>query len=371
MLLLALVAVWSVTSMATYSAWIHGADHRDFYPWWAGARLRLLEGRDLYALDTVQVMQKMLYGQLLPPDRDQQGFAYPAQMLVLLFPFWWIPDREIATAVWEGFSLVLLCASLYLVNRLRNGKLPPLLLAGLLLWYYPLLMLFQGQITALILFGLVFGYWAFTQGKDILAGAALCLGVLKPELSLLPWLVVLGLALREKRWKVLLAFLLVQFGLLLASFAMAGWWIPGWIGAVQRYAIYAKSAWAPLTAWQISPLLALALAALLAYALLKTRWSALTGFAASIPLGILLLPQTLLWGLTTLVVPAALSWRTRGRWLVALVWLAGWLLVLAPPALWKIHSLILATLCLLAVCLSSREVTPQPAAPQVQPSPSG
>ena len=38
------LAVWVILSFAIYFAWIHGADHRDFYPWWAASRLHLLTG---------------------------------------------------------------------------------------------------------------------------------------------------------------------------------------------------------------------------------------------------------------------------------------------------------------------------------------
>ncbi len=76
--LIALILVlWAAFSSATYLGWIHGADHRDFYPWWAAARLHFLDGRDPYALDTTRQMQILLYGHTIPPERDQQGFALP------------------------------------------------------------------------------------------------------------------------------------------------------------------------------------------------------------------------------------------------------------------------------------------------------
>ncbi len=85
--LIALILVlWAAFSSATYLGWIHGADHRDFYPWWAAARLHFLDGRDPYALDTTRQMQILLYGHPIPPELDQQAFHYPAQLLVLLFP---------------------------------------------------------------------------------------------------------------------------------------------------------------------------------------------------------------------------------------------------------------------------------------------
>src|SRR5262245_48996182 len=81
-----LLAICSVVLLSTsvgvgaYFGWIHGADHRDFYPWWAASRLAIFESRDPYSADTIRQMQITLYGAPLPPDRDQQGFHYPAHL---------------------------------------------------------------------------------------------------------------------------------------------------------------------------------------------------------------------------------------------------------------------------------------------------
>ena len=342
LILLMAALLWAGISLAAYTGWVHGADHRDFYPWWAGARLRLFEGRDLYSLDTVREMQLRLYGKILPPEMDQQGFAYPAQMLVILFPFWWVADREIATALWEGLSVLLLLASLYFLGRMPRRPVPIFVLAAFLLWQYPLLMIFQGQITGLILVSLLLGFWAYQHGKDILSGLALSLAVLKPELALLPWLVMLFMAFKDRRFRMPLAFFAAQAFLLASSMLLAGWWIPEWLAAVQRYSGYAKSAWAPLTAWSVHPLLFVILLLMTVGLLVNMRWNRLAAFAAAFPVGLLLLPQTLVWGLTILLAPLILAWNGRARWVVAAVWLLGWIFLFLPPPLWRWQSLILA-----------------------------
>src|SRR5512145_2274110 len=148
-ILLLLLVLWAAFSLATYLGWIHGADHRDFYPWWAAARLHFFQGLDPYSMDTTRQMQLLLYGHTIPPNLDQQAFHYPAQLLVLLFPLWFVGNVEIGAAIWAGLSVVLLFFTFAITNRLASPSRPAWVFAVLLLWQYPLLMIFQVQITAL------------------------------------------------------------------------------------------------------------------------------------------------------------------------------------------------------------------------------
>lgn len=348
---LALV-LWASFSVVTYFAWIRGSEHRDLYPWWAAARLRIFEGRDVYDLETVRQMQIMLYGAPRPPEMDQQAFHYPSQMLVLLYPLWWIDDREIAAAIWTGLSALLLLASLWLLQRIHGSPLPALLAAALVFWQYPALMLFQAQATPIPLFALTAAFWAWKNRRDFLSGAVLALALVKPELCLFPWAVLLFFAFREKRWKVFAGFAGVHLLLFLLSLLVAGWWIPGWLGAINRYSGYAASVWIPGAAWRLHPLLLLALAALVAAAFWRTRWTQISAYSASIPLGILLLPQTLMWNLTVLLIPLALAWSGRARWLIAVIWLLGWTMMLLPSHLWYLQTMLQPALTLAAVAFS-------------------
>ena len=354
LLIVLILGLWATFSVATYLGWIHGADHRDFYPWWAAARLHFFEGRDLYALDTTRQMQILLYGHPIALNLDQQAFHYPAQLLVLLFPLWFIGNVEVGAAIWSGLSVVFLLASLAILNRLSIRPRPVSVLVALLIWQYPLLMIFQVQITALPLISLAAAYWAYSRHKDGLAGISMSLALVKPELTLVPWAVLTGIALYNRRWRLPVFFIGTQAGLFLLSLVAAGWWLPGWIAAVSRYSSYAKSTWAPLTAWQISPLLAVGVLVGLGLVLSSLRHSPTALFAASIPLGLLTLPQTPFWNLTMLLIPLSLAWQGKGRWVVAFTWVLGW--VLFPfPTTWQIQYLVFPLLALLALALANRD----------------
>jgi hypothetical protein len=346
-------ALWVLLAFATYYGWIHGTNHRDFYPRWAGARLALFEGRDLYADDTTLRMQVMLYGQAIPPGEDPQAFAYPAILVPLLLPFWWIENVEIATAAWEATSILLLLGAL-LFTRSIWGNTPRWVIVLLLLWYYPILMIFQAQITALPLAAMAVSLWAYTRQRDCLAGALLPIGFIKPEQVIVPVILLLIIAVREQRWRVMGGATLAGAALLLASIAVNGWWIPRWLAAVERYAVYAQTSWSPATAWAISPFVALALAGSLVWLMRLAHWNSVSAIAAGIPLGIVLLPQTLIWGLTLLILPLSLAWRSGVRLMIALIWLIGWLMVLLTGEGWRLQTLILPMLTLAAVAYASR-----------------
>lgn len=352
------LVLWGLLSTAAYFAWVRGADHRDFFPWWAASRLALFEGRNLYAPETVREMQMMLYGAPRPPDVDQQEYHYPAQLSVELFPFWFIPDVHIGAAIWEGLSVIMIIGTLYLLRHMW-GSAPTWLIIPALLWQYTLLMIFQAQITALPLMALGIGLWLLINNYSIGAGIVVGLGLVKPELAILPTLVVLWIGFSRKNWRFLAAFFVTQLILLALSLGLFGWWIPGWIAVVRSYNDHAQSAWAPQTAWNISPILAVVVVVVVFGSLVLTRWNPITLFAASIPLGVLLLPQTPMWNLTILLPALFLAWHKRGRWAVAAVWIIGWLWILGDsgpgPTGWRVQSLVIPVLTLAVVAYASRQ----------------
>ena len=316
-------ALWLLLSGVAYTVWVKGADHRDFYPRWAGARLALFQHQDLYAPETTRAIQITLYGAPLPSTADQQGFAYPAILVVVLLPFWFIGNVEIATAAWIGCAAMLFIITLLLLRQPAGP--PEAVLALYLLWYFPLLSLFQGQVTALVLASTGLGWWAFRRHRDLLAGAALAVGLVKPQLVLFPLAAVLLLAIHRRRFQVLAGFGGAAIALLLASMAAAGFWIPAWLLALTRYQHYAKTFWALGALGHISLWLAVAFSLIL-LALLRLLWQQDDlFFAASIPAGMLLLPQTLIWGLAMLLIPLTLLWHKRTRIAILGIWALGWL----------------------------------------------
>jgi hypothetical protein len=354
-LIIGLILIWLVVSLGTYSGWIHGADHRDFYPWWAGAR-RVLEGADdVYSLDAVRDIQLRLYGSILPENQDQQGFVYPAILLPILLPFGLINDVEIATALWEGFAVVLLIISIVALQKLtKEISLLPIVL--FIFWFFTLLMIFQGQITGLVLASLSLGYYAYRRQRDWLAGILLSIGFVKPELVIVTVALMLIASLRQRRPKLLGGLVLGGLLLFLFSYILVGWWIPEWLEAVMRYTQYAQSVWPLGYLWQITPLLTAAVILLVLCVIYKNRSDGEGILAATVPIQLLFFPQTLIWGLTILIFPLTLAWNRAARAGVLIVWLLGWISAfgLGDPGWWKAQIILLSTAVLLLWLTISR-----------------
>ncbi len=351
---------WAVISVMTYTFWYRGGEHTDFYPRWVGARLLIFEGRDLYDQSTTRDIQIMIYGEQLLPGEDQQGFAYPAHIIPMLAPFWLIPDRAIAAALWTGLTLTMMAWTLILLRSIW-GKTPFIMIGLWLFWHYSFAMFFPSQFTAIPLAAVGIGYWAYHTRRDLLAGAVLAVGTIKPQLVAIPIVVILFLALRERRWRLIGSFLGFGAGWFLISVLVAGWWIPGWLAQLRDYSEYAPFSWPPRTAWEISPIFAVAALGVVIISLVKMRWSEKVVIAASIVMGLLLLPQTLTHNLVLLLIPLNMVWVGKARRMALTMWFLGWAFflgyVLDPEWLfwWRWQVLLVPFLTLLVVNAASRQ----------------
>jgi hypothetical protein len=359
--LLGLLALWAVVSIFSYFVWTRGADHRDFYPRWAGARFALFERRNLYSVDTTRDMQILLYGAPLPPDRDQQGFAYPAQLVLMLLPFWFIKDVEIATAAWQGFSVVLIVCALIKIRQI-SPSISSLIIIILMVWVYSLTMIFQAQVTAIPIFSLCMGFYLYLKKQDTVAGLCLSLGFIKVELVIIPVLIILLIALRNRRWRMLVTFTIAGLMQLFVTILIFGWWIPHWIKMVQLYSGYAASSIAFQTAQELGAVTLVLVFTILAVALLRMKWSQVTMFAMSLPLGMLIMPITLIWHLTLLIPSLLLAWRGRARIGVVAVWCLGWVFFIinaSNPEFWRVQNLVIPLLTVVVVSWASHSDAPK------------
>ncbi len=345
--------VWSLVSFTTYRVWIRGADHRDFYPRWAGIRSILEGSKDLYSVEATKEIQLRLYQIEIPANQDQQGFAYPAYLVPLLLPFGFIGDVEVSTAIWVGFSVILFIISLVLLLQQNSRPISFIPVLLFLLWFFPLLMFFQAQMTGLILASLGIGFWAYREGKDLLAGFLLSIGFVKPELVILPVFTLLLFGLLNKRIKFLLFFFFSSLLIFLTSVILVGWWVPEWISAIKRYSEYAKVTWPLGSIWEISPILCLLIVSILLAMFFRLRRDVEVFFASSIPIQMLLFPQTLIYGLTMLCLPLSIGWKRKANFIVGFVWLLGWVMPLfnAHFGLWGLEVAIMSILSLLVLII--------------------
>ncbi len=207
----------------------------DLYPRWLGARELLLHHRDPYGADITREIQVGYYGRPLDAARsgdpkDQQAFAYPLYVVLLLAPTVGLPFATVHQIFFWLF-VVLSGGSVLLWLRTvgwrtsTSGKLTWILLT---LGCFPAI---QGlklqQLSLLVAALLAAAMAAITCRRLILGGMLLAVATIKPQLV---FLLALGLCIwvlgnwRERQR------LLWSFVLTVAALTGAGeLLLPGWI----------------------------------------------------------------------------------------------------------------------------------------------
>ncbi len=213
----------------------------DFYSRYGGARAFWIDHLNPYGEDASQQIQVGIYGRAANPDEDPGYFAYPFYTVILVGPLVLLPYPW-AEAIWlvllEG---CLVGAFLLLVDRF--GWAPPrwLLILGLV-WaivFYPAARgLFLGQPGIAVYFLEVLTVCALFKRQDRLAGIALALSTIKPQMGFLivPFLLLWGA--RSRRWAFVISFAALWGGLMAASFILEPSWFGDWLTQLRQYPDY-------------------------------------------------------------------------------------------------------------------------------------
>src|SRR5947209_6388169 len=172
----------------------------DLYPRWLGARELLLHGRDPYAADVTRDIQTGYYGRPLDPRRpndpkDQQAFAYPLYVVLVLAPTVRFPFPLVQRA-FLGLLLVLTASSVLLWLRALQWRIS---LTAKLLWIilvvgsFPAIQGFKlQQLTLLVAALLAAAMACLVQRRFVIAGILLAMASIKPQLISLVaiWIII-------------------------------------------------------------------------------------------------------------------------------------------------------------------------------------
>lgn len=213
----------------------------DFYSRWSGVRSFWVDGLDPYGDAASLAIQEGIYGRAAEDDEDPGYYAYPMYTTLLLAPlaplsYTW------AEAVWLALLIALQFGALILLFDVYDWTPGPLLLGLLLLWavfFYPASRgILLGQPGLVVYFLQVLTIWSLAKGRDGIAGAALAISTIKPQMGFLivPFLLLWGL--RERRWRLLGWFAGVWLGLMAWSFIVLPGWFGAWWAQLTRYTSY-------------------------------------------------------------------------------------------------------------------------------------
>jgi len=213
-------------------------DANDVTFFWSGTRTVLLGG------NPYDPTPGSLYHQIRVEAGGDPKFIDPFKspvLLTLLFlPLAALP-LSIAAALWTLITQVLLGMSVFWVIRGAGlTSLPGRVLAGIgmaLLWRYTFLEMIVGNLSLLLLFAIVAAWYASLKHHPYLAGAAISLLLLKPQVTFLIVPLLLALPISGDKndpanWKGraslrrLIGFGLVSLFFMSYSFAVQ----PSWVG---------------------------------------------------------------------------------------------------------------------------------------------
>jgi hypothetical protein len=199
----------------------------DFLAYWSAAHL-LVTGGNPYDHSAMNSLEKSVRPELVS-DGDFFLNAWNPPWLLLLFAPLGFLSYPIAVPVWIFCNTVLIGLALIISWRMCTGNesskgILIVFVAGYL-FGETIAYIAIGQITVLVLLGMLLSIWWLNHQKDILAGAILLFTLIKPQISYFFLLIVLIWIIQNRRWKVILGFVIA----LLSSLII--FWIidPGWL----------------------------------------------------------------------------------------------------------------------------------------------
>ncbi len=199
----------------------------DFLAYWSSSRL-LISGGNPYDHAALSALEHSTVPALGPQSQIFLNTWNPP-WLILIFSLFGSLPFSIASPIWIFCNTVLIGLALIISWQLCERNRAPkgilfVFLAGYL-FGETLSYLVLGQITSLVLTGLVLSIYLIDRKLDFLAGATLLLTTIKPHVSYFFLLIVLIWIIQNRRWRILLGLVLS------ASFSLIVFWIinPNWV----------------------------------------------------------------------------------------------------------------------------------------------
>ncbi|MEM9949974.1 MAG: glycosyltransferase family 87 protein [Chloroflexota bacterium] len=218
--------------------------HNDFLSRWEGSRSFWVDGLNPYGNEASLNIQNFMYGRPAMPDEDQVLFAYPMYTAILLLPLVFT-NYAWASAIIMVIMEAMLLAALFLLLDLfkfRPKAIVLLLLLLIALLHYTAARgLILGQLGLVCYFGFALTFWGLGKEHDRIAGVALSLATIKPQLGFLivPFLFLWGI--RANRWQFVGSFVVSMLVLVGVSFVFVPTWLIDMWGQVTAYGGYAPS----------------------------------------------------------------------------------------------------------------------------------
>jgi hypothetical protein len=220
----------------------------DLYPRWLGSRELLLHHRDPYSAEITREIQIGYYGRPLDPSRpgdpkDQQAFAYPVYVAILLAPTVNL-SFEPLRIVFDGLLIAFTAASVWFWMKAMHWTPPaPVWLVSviLVLGSFPAVQGIKLDQLSLLVVGLLSLSALFlVQGRLFTGGVVLAIATIKPQLvgPLAMCLLLWAILDWRRRWSLAAGFAAAMAFLLGVSEIILPGWLPKFWLALHQYVAY-------------------------------------------------------------------------------------------------------------------------------------
>ena len=199
---------------------VNQAEFEDYVAFYAAGKL-VAEGRgaDLYETEVLAAKEREVMGRPVG-GTGSLGFFNPPFVALFFAPFTLLPVGEAGVALFLVNSVLVLGVTGG-IRRMLNieGPIPSLLFALAALSLQSVFWLVaHGQFSMWLFLGFLYFFWFQQQGRPALSGFALTLLLVKPQMAILPALVLLW----KKDWRALASFSSVTVLLVVGSIAVSG-----------------------------------------------------------------------------------------------------------------------------------------------------
>jgi hypothetical protein len=207
----------------------------DFLAYWSAARLFVTGG---HPYDHSSLVATEQYAK---PELISQGDVFlntwnPPWLILMFVPLGALPF-PIAANVWIFFNTVLIGIALIVSWQMSSSgeQSRGILIVFVVSYLFGVTIAYIaiGQITALVLLGILLSIWWLKQQRDFLAGAILLLPMLKPQISFFILVILFIWIIQKRRWKVALGFLIALISSLLIFWIFYSTWVTDYLTLIQ------------------------------------------------------------------------------------------------------------------------------------------
>lgn len=217
----------------------------DFFIPWRAIQLLLQEGKDPYGQGVTRDIQQFLFGHQRATNEHQFDFAYPLTVLPLLAPYTFFV-YEWAQSLWYAtFHLLLISSTVLWIKSCPRLVSTPISWLGTILWVvtiYPATRAFMlGQLAVIVFAAIGFAIWSLEKERYGIAGTALALSTIKPQISFLFVPMFLMICCINGRLRVIQTFLLTFGGLVVFSLLALPTWPIRFLHRLTEYSRYTNT----------------------------------------------------------------------------------------------------------------------------------